>query len=215
MKIKKRIDNLQIVSAMMFFISFLCLIITSSEGPIVEETYQFPDKFINNEIDPAWGNALSKALKDYQIGVRYPTRPWYGEPFIIQVVLTDRAGSANSNSSADSVPSFILEANLDSDAIEAKPGKRILLPIQLPQTGFVQWEITAIYRELGTGKIWISLLPAVEAESSIPVLVLPVNIEMRAILGLKIWMWRGIWIGLGIAGIGMFVLRWVKKTRHI
>ncbi len=215
MKIKKRTDNLQIVSAMMFFISSLCLIITSFEGPIVEETYQFPDRFINNEIDSAWGGAISKALNAYQINVRYPARSWYGEPFVIQAVFTNRDGSTNSNSGTGSIPPFILDANLDFDAIEAKPGKRILLPIQLPQTAIVQWEITSTYSEMKPGKIWISLLPTIDAKSSIPVLVLPVDIEMRAILGLKIWMWQGIWVGLGIVGIGVFVLKWVRKTRHI
>jgi hypothetical protein len=218
MKIKKRIDGLQIVSVMMFFISLVCLIITGLEGPIVEESYQFPGNFIDKESDSAWGVAVSTALKNYQVDLRYPARPWYGEPFIIQAAIKDRDGKTNSNSNAGTVPSFILDTNLDMDSVKVNPAKRILLPIHLPQTGFVQWEIAAASSAVKSGRIWISLLPVDDANTaytSVPVLVLPVEIEMRAILGLRVWVWRGVWVGLGIAGIGLFVFWRIKKVRHI
>ncbi|MHB8806078.1 MAG: hypothetical protein ACYC59_00695 [Anaerolineaceae bacterium] len=215
MKNKKKIDSVQIVSGMVVFISFLCLIFTSREGPLIEKTYQFPDSFVYSELGSTWGDAISSALKKYQINVRYPAQPWYGETFLIQVALANREGSTNSSLDASGIPPFILDVNLDLESMEAKPAKRLLLPIQLPQTGFVQWEITTIFSEMEQGKIWISLLPTTGTEPSIPVLVLPVDIEMRAILGLKIGMWRGIWTAIGIAGIGMFIFRGVKKNRDI
>ncbi len=215
MKNRKRIDSVQIVSGMVVFISFLCLTFTSREGPLIEKTYQFPDSFVYDEIGSTWGDAISSALKEYQINVRYPAQPWYGETFFIQIALTNRDGSTNSSLDANSIPPFILDANLDLESIETKPAKRLLLPIQLPQTGFVQWEITTISSEMERGKIWVSLLPTTDAGQSIPVLVLPVDIGMRSIFGLKIGMWRGIWTTIGIAGIGMFIFRGVKKNRDI
>ncbi|MGV8026921.1 MAG: hypothetical protein AB2L18_10230 [Anaerolineaceae bacterium] len=210
---KKRIDSFKIVSGIIAFISFLCLIFTSGEGPFIEKTYQFPDSFLQDEVDLTWGEAISGALKEYQINVRYPARVWYGETFLIQVALTDRDGSTGSGLDESFIPPFILDANLDLESIEAKPAQRLLLPIQLPQTGFVQWEITTTSSEMDPGKIWISLTPTTDVEQSIPILVLPVGIEMRSILGLRIGIWRGIWMAFGITGIGMFIFRRVKKTR--
>jgi len=79
----------------------------------------------------------------------------------------------------------------------------------------VQWEISTKTSEIEPGKVWISLLPGADAKNSIPVLVLPITIEVRTVCGLKIWMWRVLWVGLGIAGIGILIFRRVKKTKDI
>ena len=215
MKKKKRIDNLQIVSGIVIFLSFLSLILTSSDGSTIEQTYQFPESYLQDGIDPAWGDAINKALKEYQIDVRYPARPWYGKPFILQITLTERDGEINSTEETGNPAFFILDTNLDLKGVEVKPSQRLLLPIQLPQTGFVQWEISTKTSEIEPGKVWISLLPGADAKNSIPVLVLPITIEVRTVCGLKIWMWRVLWVGLGIAGIGILIFRRVKKTKDI
>ncbi|HOJ01253.1 MAG TPA: hypothetical protein PLL88_06490 [Anaerolineaceae bacterium] len=213
MKILKHNTFLRFISGVIFFVSSMCLIVTSFEGPVVEKMYQFPESFIENEVDPAWQESVTNALASYQINLRHPEWVWYGESFFIQVSLIERAGLPTSENNA--LPSFVLEAYLEMNNVGTTPGEHILLPIQLPQTGLLQWEVDPQAEEIEQSRVWLSILPQEGGDSSIPVLVLPLEIKIRPLLGLKLGGWQMIWIGLGVISIGFYLSDHLKRNRRV
>lgn len=207
MKNRKSKQLLFMVSGLCFLVALIGLIATSFYGPQAVGIYRFPANFVTGD-DSEWITAASQALAPYQVEVRYPEQSWQGETFLIQInFLYDESAVA---SASESSLALILNTALEMDPVTAKPAKRILLPMQLPHLGSIQWEVTPEDHSLLQGKIWISLMSAQDAETSIPVLVLPVEVEVRSILGLEIRVWRYSWTVLGIVGLFLFVKNWTR-----
>ena len=203
----------QIVSVLVCLAAIVFLFLPDVEGHIHKETYNFPDELISVDEDAAWVIQLSKVLQDYQLELQYPESVWFGRAFIIQVNLAVREGISDAAVSADEISPFIMEARLAMDDVEVEPGSTLLLPVQLPQTTFLQMEVAPQTSGDKQGRVWISIYSTTEDGDAVPVFVLPIEVRVRSFLGVKTGTWQAAWSCLGIGGVLVIFITARKKRK--
>ncbi len=211
---KKNIFLWQIVSVLVCLAAVIFLILPGNEGNILSETYDFPEEFMGVVEDAAWIVQLGEALQNYQLELQYPESVWFGSTFNIQVSLIVREGIADPVPTMDELAPFIMESRLVMDDVSANPGKNVLVPVQLPHTMFLQYTVSPQNSADKKGKIWISIYPTSEEGDSVPVFVLPVEIQVHSFLGVKTGIWQGIWACMGAGGIVVLIITGRKKEKN-
>ncbi len=211
---KKNIFLWQIVSVLVCLAAVIFLILPGNERSILSKTYDFPEEFMGVEEDAAWIVQLGEALQNYQLELQYPESVWFGSTFNIQVSLIVREGIVDPAPMMDEISPFIMESRLVMDDISADPGKNVLVPVQLPQTMFLQFTISPQNSADKKGRLWISIYPTSEEGDSVPVFVLPVEIRMHSFLGVKTGIWQGIWACLGAGGVVVLFITSRKKEKN-
>ena len=208
---KKKYLRYQIVSALVCLVAIVSIILPGGEGKEWKKTYDFPTALMSSEENAEWTDQLSKALQNYQIELQVPESAWLGRSFIIQMNFTKRAGIDDSALTENGISSFILEEKLEMDDISVEPGEDLLLPIQLPQTTFIQMKVTPQTSGEKQGKVWITIIATNENSISVPIFVLPIEIQIYSFFGLKTGIWQIIWACLGAAGMVVLIFSTRKK----
>ena len=208
---KKKYLRYQIVSALVCLTAIVFIILPEGEGREWKKTYDFPDTLMGSEENTEWTDQLNEILRNYQIELQFPKSAWLGRPFIIQMNFSKRAGISDSAITENGISSFILETKLEMDDISAEPGEDLLLPIQLPQITFIQMKVTPLTSGEKQGKVWISIISTDKNAISVPIFVLPIEMQIHSILGLKVGIWQTIWACLGAAGMVGLLFSTTKK----
>jgi len=213
----KHLDIIQIVAAILLFLCIASiLLMTNGVNSIVEKEYFFPDELSEDISSPA-GKLVQDVMQNYHILMRYPGDAWFGESFLLIVELIPNEDISAVTAYENEEQALFLEAALMMDAVEVRPGKKILVPLQFYQPAKLQWEVQPVSGAPKTGKIWITIYPAAQDglwAAYDPVMLLPVNVNIHTIFGMKVGVgrWISTLVGLGCAGI--ILLRRHKRTKN-
>ena len=217
MEYKKRALHLQILSGIITILALYFLNYFKENNDFISERYSFPESVLSGEIDSLTTYPLQDAFENYQLVFRYPAKPWFGDSVVLRLDLEKKDGNQISESEAAELTALILRTSLEMESVEVIPGNTILMVIKASQKNYNQWELKALESSIPQGRIWVSML-TVEGEKIndpyAPIFVLPVDIELRSVWGLKVGLWRAFFTIIGLAGSGLFILARVQNRKH-
>ncbi len=147
--------------------------------------------------DEALPTDLPAFLSDQKMTLRLtsPEQVWLGDPQMIAMAIkpVETKSEVVNSTSINSSYHANIEARLDLMGGMVSPGKTILEPIQAGQSVQFQWQVRADGRSDLKGKVWVYLNIIQSTSTSswrLPRFALPLQIEVKDIIGLSVGMFR-------------------------
>ena len=214
MKKREHFNSIQIVAAIGLFVSAASLFfLTNSIHPMVEKEYFFSEQELSSTSSTTEA-LIQDVMQNYHVIVRYPENAWFGETYLVSMAVVPNENESMYLAREEEQALFV-EGRLEMEDGKLLPGKTLLTPFQFEQTTKFQWQVQPDSRSLQTGRIWITLYPAGEETTqnlSAPLMVLPVDVEIRTFLGLKASAGRLISTVIGSGCVSVIVWRWHRRA---
>jgi hypothetical protein len=171
--------------------------------PIVEKS--FPVDF-NQPIFQNQDCRIDRTYRVITFHIKYPAALYFGNRALIEMLVQKELVSDGSPANGCR---RALEMHLDMGDVSVEPKDRLIQPLTDIEDQFFIYEIQPIvHKRTRTGDLWIylnSTTPDNQGVNRLPLFVIPIEIELRSLLGIPL-----LWLRLGSI-TAIFVLLIVKN----